>query len=52
MWAERDWTLKELHCKFFEFFRDLFVKWYKEGGDSKSKFRPKYRHPGTEAILT
>ena len=51
IWAQKDWTLKELHYKFFEFFKDLFIKWYKDEG-GKSKNKPKYKHPGTEAILT
>ena len=51
LWAQKDWTLKELHYQFFEYFKDLFVRWYKDQ-EGKSKNTPKYKHPGTEALLT
>ena len=43
--------MKELHFQFFEYFRDLFVKWYRNQ-DDQSKFAPKYKHPGTQELLT
>jgi len=28
MWIKKSWTLKELHLRFFDYFKDLFVRWY------------------------
>ena len=47
IWARKDWTLKELHQRVFEYFRDLFVRWYKEieetGFSNRSTKLPSYK---------
>lgn len=27
MWMDKKWTLKDLHLKVFEYFRQVFVEW-------------------------
>lgn len=39
MWARKDWTLKELHQRVFEYYRDIFVRWYKEIAEKGSSDR-------------
>lgn len=55
-WARKDWTLKEMHWRVFEYFRDLFVRWlhdYKEHGNSaRSSQAPNYRKPGHKELLS
>tara|TARA_B110000285_G_C15092412_1_gene599869 strand:- start:1065 stop:1208 length:144 start_codon:yes stop_codon:yes gene_type:complete len=29
-WAKKSWTLKELHLNFFDYFKDILVRWLKE----------------------
>jgi len=33
IWARKNWKLQELHWHVFKYFRDLFVRWYKDYKD-------------------
>ena len=30
VWVRKDWSLKELHMRIFEYYRDIFERWYRE----------------------
>jgi len=49
--VEKSWTLKELHLNFFDYFKDVLLRWYREPKD-KSKHEPQYKHPDTGELLT
>lgn len=55
IWVNKNWTLKELHLRFFAYVRDLFVRWYKEvqekGTSEKSRLKPQYKSPVNGEIL-
>ena len=37
IWARKNWTLKQLHVEFFDLFKDLLLRWFKdfkENGDN------------------
>ena len=50
IWVRKDWTLKELHQRVFEYYRDIFVRWYKEiqekGSSDRSTKTPSFSKPG------
>ena len=46
IWIKKSWTLKELHMNYFEAYRDIFVRWYREEA-GQSKYKPMYKHPDT-----
>ena len=29
-WAKKSWTLKELHLNFFDYFKDILRRWFKD----------------------
>lgn len=50
-YAKKSWTLKELHMQFFQYNKDLLLRWLKDIKDDKisqkSKLEPKYKNPDT-----
>lgn len=50
LWVKKTWTMVELHHFVFDYFRNLFLKWYKEiadnGGSMRSRSDPEYMWNG------
>ena len=55
IWVKKSWTLVELHHQFFDYIKDLFVRWYKEiaesGKSNKCRQMPNYKDPDTGKVL-
>ena len=55
IWVKKTWTLVELHYHFFDYIKDLLVRWYNEieenGKSNKCRVAPPYKHPDTGALL-
>lgn len=55
IWVRKDWTLKELHQRVFEYYRDIFVRWYKEiqekGSSDRSTKSPSFSKPGSNTPI-
>lgn len=51
IWARKDWTLQELHQRVFEYYRDIFVRWYREiaekGSSDRSTKIPSFSKAGS-----
>lgn len=49
IWARKSWTLEQLHYEFFNLYKDLFYRWYKDiedaGKSDRCKSVPHYKHP-------
>ena len=55
-WIKQSWTCHELHLEVFNFFKNLFYRWYEDYNNNnksdKSNQEPKFKHPDTKKILT
>lgn len=55
-WVKKSWTLKELHLQFFNEYKELMYKWYKDikekGNSERHDKLPPYKHPETGELLT
>ena len=56
IWVNKQWTLKDLHLNFFDFIKNVIVRWYKDvkerGKSDKSNHNPQYTHPDSGELLT
>lgn len=57
IWVKKSWTLKELHLRFFDEFKDLIYRWYKDWKDlgkteRHSVQQPPFKHPDSGELLT
>jgi len=51
--VRKSWTLVELHQYVFDYFKELFLRWYtKDEAELKAKEAPAYKHPETGEMLT
>lgn len=55
IWLNKNWNLKQAHFAFFNYIKDLLIRWYKEikteGSSGRSKKIPQYKHPRTKQVL-
>lgn len=51
LWARKDWSLKRLHMAVFDYYKELFVRWYREidenGTSARANHKPMYSVDGT-----
>lgn len=56
LWVKKSWTLTELHLQFFNEYKDLLHRWYKEcqekGSSERHSCLPPFKHPETGEVLT
>lgn len=56
-WVHKSWSCYDLHLKIFDFFKNLFHRWYEDyfeknnNRSDKSKQEPKFKHPDTKKTL-
>jgi len=48
LWIRKDWTLKQLHWHMFDYFKDLFLRWFRDisekGSSARSQREPQYTY--------
>lgn len=55
IWVRKSWTLKQMHIGFFDQYKNLLIRWYKDidekGSSDRSRCSPLYKHPETGDTL-